>query len=35
MLQKTCRDFVEAELKPFAAQLDKEHKFPAEQVNNF
>ncbi|XP_044758671.1 short-chain specific acyl-CoA dehydrogenase, mitochondrial-like [Coccinella septempunctata] len=32
MLQKTCRDFVEAELKPFAAQLDKEHKFPKEQI---
>lgn len=32
MLQKTCRDFVEAELKPIAAELDREHKFPAEQV---
>ncbi|XP_045477816.1 short-chain specific acyl-CoA dehydrogenase, mitochondrial-like [Harmonia axyridis] len=32
MLQKTCRNFVEAELKPLAAQLDKEHKFPAEQI---
>lgn len=32
MLQKTCRDFVEAELKPVAALLDKEHKFPAKQV---
>ncbi|CAH0551790.1 unnamed protein product [Brassicogethes aeneus] len=32
MLQKTCKDFVEAELKPIAAQLDKEHKFPAEQI---
>ncbi|KAJ8934063.1 hypothetical protein NQ318_012494 [Aromia moschata] len=31
MLQKTCRDFVENELKPVAAQLDREHKFPAEQ----
>lgn len=32
MIQKTCRDFAEAELKPVAAQLDREHKFPAEQV---
>lgn len=32
MLQKTCRDFVEAELKPIAAQLDRENKFPTEQV---
>lgn len=32
MLKKTCRDFAEAELKPVAAQLDREHKFPAEQV---
>lgn len=34
MLQKTCRDFAEAELKPIAAELDREHKFPAEQVIN-
>lgn len=33
MLQKTCRDFVESELKPVAAQLDKNHKFPAEQIS--
>ncbi|XP_018322184.1 short-chain specific acyl-CoA dehydrogenase, mitochondrial-like [Agrilus planipennis] len=32
MLQKTCRDFAESELKPVAAQLDKEHKFPTEQI---
>ncbi|KAK9888124.1 hypothetical protein WA026_000396 [Henosepilachna vigintioctopunctata] len=32
MLQKTCRDFVEAELKPFAAKLDKEHIFPKDQI---
>ncbi|CAG9824630.1 unnamed protein product [Phaedon cochleariae] len=32
MLQKTCRDFAESELKPIAAQLDREHKFPAEQI---
>ena len=32
MLQKTCRDFAEGELKPIASKLDKEHLFPAEQV---
>ncbi|XP_008547611.1 short-chain specific acyl-CoA dehydrogenase, mitochondrial [Microplitis demolitor] len=32
MLQKTVRDFAEAELKPIAGQLDKEHKYPAEQI---
>ncbi|KAJ8975349.1 hypothetical protein NQ317_000277 [Molorchus minor] len=32
MLQKTCRDFAETELKPIAAELDKNHKFPAEQI---
>nr|XP_023017723.1 short-chain specific acyl-CoA dehydrogenase, mitochondrial-like [Leptinotarsa decemlineata] len=32
MLQKTCRDFAEVELKPIAAELDREHKFPAEQI---
>lgn len=32
MLQQTCRNFVETELKPVAALLDKEHKFPTEQV---
>lgn len=32
MLQKTCRDFADAELKPIAAQLDKEHKFATEQI---
>ena len=32
MLQKTCRDFAEGELKPIAAKLDQEHLFPAEQV---
>lgn len=32
MLRQTCRNFVETELKPAAPQLDKEHKFPAEQV---
>ena len=32
MLQKTCRDFADNELKPVAARVDKEHSFPAEQV---
>lgn len=32
MLRKTCRDFAENELKPIAANLDKDHKFPLEQV---
>lgn len=32
LLQKTCRDFAEKELKPIASQLDREHKFPKEQV---
>lgn len=33
MLQKTCRDFAEGELKPIAAKLDREHLFPEEQVS--
>lgn len=33
LLQKTCRDFAEKELKPVAPQLDKEHKFPVEQIS--
>lgn len=32
MLQKTCRDFAENELKPIAAKTDKEHLYPAEQI---
>ncbi|KAJ6659137.1 hypothetical protein lerEdw1_019440 [Lerista edwardsae] len=32
MLRQTCRDFAERELAPMAARLDKEHRFPAEQV---
>uniref|UniRef100_G3SLT3 Short-chain specific acyl-CoA dehydrogenase, mitochondrial n=1 Tax=Loxodonta africana TaxID=9785 RepID=G3SLT3_LOXAF len=32
MLRETCRDFAEKELVPIAAQLDKEHRFPAAQV---
>lgn len=32
MLQKTCRDFAEGELKPIAAKIDKEHLYPEEQI---
>ncbi|KAH9525238.1 hypothetical protein Btru_000788 [Bulinus truncatus] len=32
LLRKTCRDFAEKELMPIAGQLDKEHKFPADQI---
>lgn len=34
MLRKTCRDFADNELVPIAASLDKEHKYPEEQVKN-
>ncbi|KAF5929223.1 hypothetical protein HPG69_019244 [Diceros bicornis minor] len=32
MLRQTCRDFAEKELVPIAAQVDREHLFPAAQV---
>jgi len=32
MLKKAVRDFAEQELKPIAGQLDKEHRYPKEQV---
>lgn len=32
MLRQVCRDFSQAELKPIAAELDREHRFPAHQV---
>lgn len=32
MLRQTCRDFAEKELLPIAAEIDKEHRFPAAQV---
>lgn len=32
MLRQTCRDFAEKELKPIAASLDKDHKYPLEQI---
>ncbi|CAH1997926.1 unnamed protein product [Acanthoscelides obtectus] len=32
MLQQTCRDFAEGELKPVAAKIDREHLYPQEQI---
>ena len=32
MLYKTCRDFAEAELKPVAAKIDREHLYPADKI---
>lgn len=32
MLQKTCRDFADGELKPAAAKVDREHLYPKEQI---
>ncbi|KAK2189735.1 hypothetical protein NP493_98g02002 [Ridgeia piscesae] len=32
MLKDTLREFVEKELRPIAGKLDKEHKFPEEQI---
>lgn len=32
LLQKTCKDFAERELKPIAGELDRNQIFPAEQV---
>lgn len=32
MLRKTCRDFADKDLAPKAAEHDREHKYPAEQV---
>jgi butyryl-CoA dehydrogenase len=32
MLQKTCRDFAENELKPIAAKVDREHFYPKDQI---
>lgn len=32
MLQKTCRDFAENELKPIASKIDREHFYPKEQI---
>lgn len=32
MLQKMVREFAEKEIKPIAAEIDREHRFPAETV---
>ncbi|KAI0210208.1 Short-chain specific acyl-CoA dehydrogenase, mitochondrial [Lamellibrachia satsuma] len=32
MLKDTLREFVEKELRPIAGQLDKEHRFPEQQI---
>ena len=32
MLQQMCRDFADNSLKPIAGELDKEHRYPAEQI---
>ncbi|CAH3151279.1 unnamed protein product [Pocillopora meandrina] len=32
MLRKTCRDFADNELIPIAGNLDKDHRYPTEQV---
>uniref|UniRef100_A0A8C7E652 Short-chain specific acyl-CoA dehydrogenase, mitochondrial n=1 Tax=Naja naja TaxID=35670 RepID=A0A8C7E652_NAJNA len=32
MLRETCRDFAAKELAPIAASLDRDHRFPAEQI---
>ena len=34
MLRKTCRDFADKELRPRAAQFDREHQYPAAQIKN-
>ena len=33
MLRKTCRDFADKELMGIAGELDKEHRYPKEQVS--
>ena len=35
MLRKTCRDFADNELIPIAGNLDKDHRYPIEQVELF
>lgn len=34
ILRQTCRDYAAKELAPIAAQLDKNHSYPAKQVSN-
>lgn len=33
ILRQTCRDYADRELTPIAAKLDKEHIYPAKQVD--
>ena len=33
MLRKTCRDYADNVLKPIAGEVDKNHMYPAKQVN--
>ena len=32
MLQQMCRDFADAQLKPIAGELDRDHRYPAEII---
>ena len=32
MLQRTCKDFVDAEIKPIASDIDKNKSYPREQI---
>ena len=32
MLQQSCRDFADAELVPVAGEIDREHRFPTEEI---
>lgn len=32
MLRKTCRDYADEVLKPIAGDIDRNHRYPAEQV---
>ncbi|KAL1499421.1 hypothetical protein AB1Y20_011626 [Prymnesium parvum] len=32
ILKKMCRDFADEHLRPIAGELDREHRFPAEQI---
>ncbi|TDH02326.1 hypothetical protein EPR50_G00172760 [Perca flavescens] len=34
LLRQTCRDFANRELAPIAARLDKEHSYPAKQIQD-
>jgi butyryl-CoA dehydrogenase len=32
MLKQMCRDFADAELKPIAGEIDRDHRYPATQI---